>query len=355
MNLLDRYIVVSILKSVALVVMVLLGIFSFVEFVGQLDDVGTANYELMDALIYVVFRIPRLTFLMLPAAALLGALLSLGNLAVHRELVVMRVSGVSRFRLLGAVAIAGLILSVIMAMLGDSFAPSLDAYGRQLRSQALFDQGSLTNSRAVWLKEGDSIFSFRREPNSLAFGSLYLFELDGPYELAQVARADSAEIDSGSRWLLANYAESIFAAEGVSANAERATIRDYGLTPELLGLSEIRHDLLSSENLKRYIAYLQDNDLDANRYLTAYWARMADIASALLMTILALPFVFGGLRTAGAGARLIVGLMIGLGYYVSTRVLANGVEVFELDPFVVAWVPSGLLLIVTAIALARVR
>jgi len=355
MNLLDRYIVVSILKSVALVVFVLLGIFSFVEFVGQLDDVGTANFSMTDALIYVAFRVPRLTFLMLPAAALLGALLSLGNLAVHRELVVMSVSGVSRFRLLGAVAIAGLILSIIMAMLGDSFAPSLDAYGRQLRSRALLDNSALSSSRAVWLKEGDSIFSFRREPNSLAFGSLYLFEMNGPYELAEIARADSAEIDSGSRWLLANYAETVFEDGGVATNVERATIRDYGLTPELLGLSEIRHDLLSTENLKRYIAYLQDNDLDANRYLTAYWARMADIASALLMTMLALPFVFGGLRTAGAGARLIVGLMIGLGYYVSTRVLANGVEVFDLDPFVVAWVPSGLLLIVTALALSRVR
>jgi len=355
MNLLDRYIVVSILKSVALVVVVLLGIFSLVEFVGQLDDVGTANFQMTDALIYVAFRVPRLTFLMLPAAALLGALLSLGNLAVHRELVVMSVSGVSRLRLLGAVAIAGLILSIIMAMLGDSFAPSLDAYGRQLRSQAMLDGSALANSRAVWLKEGDSIFSFRREPNSLAFGSLYLFELNGPYALTQIARADSAEIDSGSRWLLANYAETVFADTGVATNVERATIRDYGLTPELLGLSEIRHDLLSTENLKRYIAYLQDNDLDANRYLTAYWARMADIASALLMTMLALPFVFGGLRTAGAGARLIVGLMIGLGYYVATRVLANGVEVFDLDPFVVAWVPSGLLLIVTAIALSRVR
>jgi lipopolysaccharide export LptBFGC system permease protein LptF len=35
--------------------------------------------------------------------------------------------------------------------------------------------------------------------------------------------------------------------------------------------------------------------------------------------------------------------------------LANGVEVFELDPFVVAWVPSLVLLSITAIALSRIR
>jgi lipopolysaccharide export system permease protein len=73
------------------------------------------------------------------------------------------------------------------------------------------------------------------------------------------------------------------------------------------------------------------------------------------MTVLALPFVVGGLRSASTGARLVVGLVIGLGYYVTTRVLANGVEVFELDPFVVAWVPSLLLLLITGLALLRIR
>jgi lipopolysaccharide export system permease protein len=354
-NVLDRYIVASILKSVTVVMLVLLGIVSFVEFVGQLDDVGTSQYQLQDALSYVAFRIPRLTFTLLPVAALLGALLSLGNLAVHHELVVMSVSGVSRIRLMGAVGIAGLILTIIMAMLGDSFAPSLDAYGRQMRARAMLDTGDLATARAAWLKEGDDIFSFRREPGSLGFGSVYLFEFDRDGLLSVVARADSAEIDSGNRWLLANYAETRFSDEGVQADSERATVKSYNLTPELLGLSEVRYDLLSTDNLKRYIAYLEQNDLDAGRYLTAYWARMADIVSALLMTILALPFVSGGLRSAGAGARLMVGLVIGLGYYVGTRVLAGGVEVFDLDPFVVAWVPSLLLLITTGIALSRVR
>ena len=79
MNLLDRYIVISVLKGVALVVSVLLGIVTFVELVGQLDDMGTSNYGLEDAIIYVAFRIPRLLFLMLPAAALLGALLLLAG------------------------------------------------------------------------------------------------------------------------------------------------------------------------------------------------------------------------------------------------------------------------------------
>lgn len=355
MNVLDRYIAISVLKGVLIVVLVLLGIVTFVEFVGQLDDIGTAQYELADALVYVALRIPRLIFVMLPAAALLGALLSLGNLAVHHELTVMRTNGVSRLRLLGAVGLAGLALAVFMALLGDSFAPSLDAYGRQLRAEATLDESSLANARSIWLKEGDSIFSFRPGIDRFGFGQVYLFEFDRDGMLEQVARADSAQIDSSQRWLLANYVETSFGEQRIDATSERTSVRNYDLSPELLGLSEVRHDLLSTASLKRYIAYLQQNDLDANRYLTAYWARMADIVSALLMTLLALPFVVGGLRSAGTGARLVVGLVIGLSYYVTTRVLANGVEVFELDPFVVAWVPSLVLLSITAIALSRIR
>ena len=52
---------------------------------------------------------------------------------------------------------------------------------------------------------------------------------------------------------------------------------------------------------------------------------------------------------------MIVGLVIGLGYYVLGEVSANSGEVFSLDPVVVAWAPSGLLLIITALAVLRLR
>ncbi|MGE4658341.1 MAG: LptF/LptG family permease, partial [Gammaproteobacteria bacterium] len=103
MNLLDRYIIGAVLKGVAIVVCVLLAVGTFIEFIGQLDDVGKANYELDTALTYITLRTPRLIFQMLPAAALVGALFSLGNFAVHRELVVMRAAGVSRLRLIVSV------------------------------------------------------------------------------------------------------------------------------------------------------------------------------------------------------------------------------------------------------------
>ena len=355
MRVLRRYIFFGVLKSVALVLGVLLCVGAFIEFSGQLNDVGVARYGLPEAMTYVALRMPRTVFEILPASALLGALLSLGNLAVHRELIVMRASGVSRFGLLGAVGMAGVALMGVMILLGESLAPSLGAYARELRTQALHDDLDLADAQSAWLKDGDRIINFKRNIGALEFsGGVFLFEVSDQ-SLKQIARADSADIDAGNRWVLANYEETSFTPEGVRVNHELDSRKEYGLSPDLLGLSVVRQDLLDTPSLERYIRYLQDNGLDASGYLIAYWTRMASVVSVVIMTVLALPFVLGGLRSAGQGARLVVGLVIGLGYYVGAQVLANSGQVFDLDPRFVAWAPVALLATVTVAALARVR
>ncbi len=356
MTTLRRYLIVAIYKGVATALAVMVTVGAAIEFVGQLGDVGTGDYGLSQALMFVALRLPRLVFETMPAAALIGALLGLGNLAVHRELVVMRASGVSMPQLLGAVALAGFGLSVVMALLGESLAPTLGAYAREMRTQALHEDVDLADGQSAWLKQGNTILNVRRSPGEFGYrGGVLLFELRGDDALAQIARADSAEIDSYNRWVLANFGETSFFEDRVEARREREAVLESELSPELLNFAVVRPDLLDKTGLENYIRYLRANDLDANRYLVAYWSRIADVVAVALMTVLALPFVFGGLRSAGQGARMLVGLVIGLGYYVLGELLENSGEVFDLDPLVVAWAPSALLLAAIALALARTR
>lgn len=356
MLLLRRYIVLAVLRGVGTALLVVVAVAACIELVGQLNDVGTGNYDFRDAAAFVALRLPRTVFETLPAAALIGALLALGNLAVHHELVVMRASGVSPFDMLVAVGMAGVSLAVLMVLLGESLAPSLGAYASELRTRELVDNEHVANGRATWLRDGDRILSLRRRPGDFGYGGgVLLFELGGDARLDKIARADSAQIDANNRWVLSNYAETEFASDAFVGRTERVSPQAYSLNPDLLELSVVRQDLLDTPALRRYIDYLQENGLDARRYLIAYWARIANVVSVALMTVLALPFVFGGLRSAGRGARLLVGLLIGLGYYVVGEVLVSGGEVYDLDPLVVAWAPSAALLIVALVGFARIR
>jgi len=356
LNRLASYIIVGVLKGTAFVAFALVSVAAVIEFVGQLDDVGLASYGLDDALLFVALRIPHKIFDVLPAAALLGALLSLGNMAVHRELVVMRTTGVSHYRLLGAVGTAGVVLLIVMLLLGESLAPSLGAYARSMRADALLEEVDTASTRSTWFKHEDRIFSLQQPRETGEYNqAAKIFELDGPTSLRQLARADSVTTVNSETWELRGYAETSFGTDTTTARREARIDQDFGLDPELLALSEVRVDLLDTPALVDYIAYLERNGLDASSYLAAYWGRIANGASVVLMAILALPFVLGGLRSAGTGARMVVGLVIGLGYYVFVRLSAQIGEVFSIDPVVAAWAPGGLLLLITLVAVLRLR
>ena len=245
-----------------------------------------------------------------------------------------------------------------MVLLGESLAPSLGAYASELRTRAMHDDIALAKGQATWLRDGDRIVSLRRQAGDLGYGGgVLMFEI-GP---EQALNADRARRLGGSR-----LRESLGAVElSRETSFERRTAspsaanesrrRRTASIPICLELSVVREDLLDTPSLVRYIGYLEANDLDAHRYLVAYWSRIASVVSVVVMTVLALPFVFGSLRSAGAGARLVVGLIVGLTYYVAGEVLTSGGEVYGLDPLVIAWAPSALLMLVTAVAFARIR
>lgn len=357
MSRLSSYIVFGVLKGTTLVAIALVAVASVIEFVSQLDDVGHASYGLTEALLYVSLRIPRKIFDVLPAAALLGSLLSLGNMAVHRELVVMRTSGVSQYRLLGSIGAAGVVLLLIMLLVGESLAPSLGDYARSMRADALLDDVDTASPTSTWFKDGDRIFNLQRPRNGREFElAVNLFELDADDGgLRAMSEAGSVTPVGSNVWEMRDFAETRFVADGTVARRMPAIQQDFGLSTELLELSEVREDLLDTPELNRYIEYLESNGLDASRYLAAYWGRIANGVSVVWMAILALPFVLGSLRSAGTGARMVVGLIIGLGYYVLGELSARTGEVFAIDPVVAAWAPSMVLLALTVVAVVRLR
>jgi len=112
---------------------------------------------------------------------------------------------------------------------------------------------------------------------------------------------------------------------------------------------------LSARGLISYISYLRRNELSAQRYETELWSRVARTVTVIVMPVLALAVVFGSLRSAGSGGRLMIGVLIGLAYFLASEMTANSGQVFNLNPALVTWLPSFALILVTGFALTRVR
>jgi lipopolysaccharide export system permease protein len=345
----------AIMSMTGLVLGVLLGLFVFIEFVGELDDVGTGDYNILQALLFAVLKLPNMANIMLPMAVLMGALLGLGSLANHSELVAIRAAGVSTRRLAGAVMATGLVLTLVALVLGEYVGPPLDRYARQMRTAAKHSQTGVSTGQSVWVRDGNTILNISQLTDDFRFGGVFVFKMSPDGDLASIGRADSAGVNDENEWVLNNFAESIFVKDGVVTRRSRRSLQKNNLSADLVGLAVVRPSSLSGLNLYRYIRYLERNGLDAQRYAVAFWNRIASAVAVTPMCILALPFVFGRMRSAGTGARMVVGLIIGLAYFLGSRSLADGGLVFDLNPALVAWLPTIALVGVTALAVQRVR
>jgi lipopolysaccharide export system permease protein len=333
---------------------VLLALAGLFEFIAELDDVKN-DYDTPQAILYAILRLPILAFELMPVAALIGSLLGLGAIAANSEIIVMRSAGLSVSRLAGMVALTGFVMLVFTALIGEFIGPPLDYYARDMRAEARYGQEEERVGNATWVKDGPVYLHLEHVNSEFEFGSIYVYRFDENDALQSIAKAENSIIDSNDRWRLENMRETQFNDDGVQVVQTNITVQAFEVDSELLGNALVKPLSLSLRGMLGYIDYLKRNALDARQYETELWYRVSRTVSIMIMPILALAFVFGSLRTGGTGSRLMIGVVIGLAYYLLSEMLASSGQVFDLNPALIAWLPTIVLLIVTSIALARIR
>jgi len=355
MRIIRGYLFRTILATTGLVLAVLLSLGAFIEFVGQLDDIGVGDYGLLDAIGRVMLQMPTILAELLPVATLLGALLGLGTLASRSELIVLRAAGISPRGLARSVVTTGVIIALVGAALSLYLAPPLERYGRQQRELAKFGQAGISAGDGAWIRDADTILNVTPPTDAHPAGNVFVFRLGDDGTLEAIGRADSVRAGSDRRWLLRNYAESRFTPTAIQATVSPEAVALEGVNPDLLGLTVVREETMTGAALWRYVQYLKRSGLDARSYEVAFWTRIASAFAVPLMCVLAVPFVLGPLRSGGAGSRMLAGLAIGLAWFLVSRTLADGGEVWNLNAVATAWLPTVLLAIATGIVLGRTR
>ena len=281
MQILNRYLFNAIAGATAMVILVLASLGVFIEFVGQLDDLGEGNYDLWKAIQYVALKMPRLIVGLLPVSVLLGSLLGLGALASGSELIIMRAAGISPMRMARSVAVTGIVIALIGGVVAEFMAPQMDLYARQMRAVAKSGEADITGSSA-WLRDGNLIFNVRPSIDGIDFGGVYVFRVSEGVFLSGIGRGDSVQSDEDDEWSLSNYKESEFVTAGVTIGTEVEQERVAKLT-DLLSITAVRESSLTGQELRAYVKHLKANGLDADRYEIALWTRVATMVGVAVM------------------------------------------------------------------------
>ncbi|MGA7539327.1 MAG: LptF/LptG family permease, partial [Steroidobacteraceae bacterium] len=326
MSVLDRYIVRTVFGAVVLVMAVLLVLGGLFLFISQQGDIGVGHYTVADALWYTLLNLPQQVYQLLPITALIGSVIGFGQLARGSEITVIRATGVSVTRLAGTALIAAALLILFEGALGE-WAPQLQEAANQQKAFSQFNSIGFGGGTGAWVRDGDLILNVARQSGSRQFAGMQVFELSPQHTLLSIGRAASATAVGHHTWMLGGYTESRFLygsagapatqagceqpaaqcrpppVDRVTASAPSRKELQSNLTAGFLGLAVQDPEQLTLSSLWQLIGYFHANSLDARQYLFAFWSKIARTVAIAFSVLLAIPFVLGSMRSAGAGTR----------------------------------------------------
>lgn len=354
MEIIDRYIGKYISLSVLGALLVMFTLLTLIGFAGETSTIGRANYTLWKAVAYVLLVAPQNLYQLFPLISLLGTMMGLGMLSSHRELIAIRAAGVSIARIAGSALKTGVILVSFAIFVGEVIAPPAIQYAKLKRVNAINEKISLNTDYGLWARDGQTYIHVRRveEDGQLIGINLYMF--DDKHELTETVSAASADYVE-DHWLLHRVTQRRISEDTIDKQFHQTMQWKSLLNPEVVNVVSVTPEDLSIWKLRGYIDYLLDNQLDAREYQLSFWNKILMPVTIAVMIVLAVPFVFGTLRDAGAGQRLVVGFLIGLGFYIFSQLIANMGLVYGIPPVIAAIIPTMVMLAISLFLLYRTR
>ena len=351
----DRYLARSVVLPTITVLALLVVLNSVYRFIDEQGSVREGSYSSLQALQFVALTMPQQLFDMMPAAVLLGAMVGLGELARGSEITAFRAAGVSVARIGLSVGAVSMLLLLLTAFISEYVAPQAAAIARRQRATALTDHSGGLQGTNVWLREGRKFIRVDARAGAHVAPDLTTLEVSPEGDrLMAVGHADDVTVDPEGTWRMRGYRRFTYGDGGIKLVIEPQARLETRAGMFLTDVA-VEPDDRSMTELIALRRHLRSNGQDAHSFEFALWSRGARTVAIVFCALLALPFAFGGMRTAGAGKRIVIAIGIGFAFILAQQIVESGAVLTTLPPALLACLPTLLLGTVTALLLWRLR
>jgi LPS export ABC transporter permease LptF/LPS export ABC transporter permease LptG len=371
--LLDLYVSGQYLRIFFLGLVSLLGVFYISTFMDLADKLFRGSATTSMILQYFFYQTPQYVFYIIPMAALVATLVTIGLLTKSSELIVMRACGISLYRTAAPLLLFGAAASAVLFGLQEQVIAysnrEADRLNRLIRGFPPASFGAL-DRRWMIGQNGDVYHYDLFDASKNEFHQFTVYRVDpARWDLHAVTRAthvalaqsDGADGRPTWEWV---------GTDGWSRDLSRTTKNDVVKTvvayspfanrplslepPSYFKNDEPIAELMTYGQLKRYVAQLQVGGYDVMRYMVELQRKIAFPFVTVVLTLLAVPFaVTTGRRGAlyGIGAAIILAIVYWLLVSVCAALGAGGL----LPPVLAAWTPNILFAAAAAYLILTVR
>ena len=291
----------------------------------------------------------------MPASALIGSLFVLGSMANNHEITAMRAAGLSVLDIIKSVLLAGLILVIIAILVGEFVAPDAEKKAQTLKASMDGKQITLNDLYGLWLREGKRFINVRKIEHNGDLSDISIYDIDDNRHLYQNTHAERAIFLGNKEWRLEDIKQSTISIEQITASGSKEQLWKSSISPDLLDLSVVNPDNLSLLDLSKYIDFLKHNRQKSQEFELAFWGRVVNPLVTFIMLLVSAPFVIGIKRGISMGGRLLIGVVIGMSFNIIDSIVGHLGLIYNINPILVAFTPSLLVLAIAIYALRRVH
>lgn len=344
-GLLDRYVTKIYLHWMVLAFVGLLGLSYVVTFLDLADKLFKEETTLLKLLTFFWYVTPQYVSYVLPIAALVATLVTIGLLTRTSELTVMKACGISLYRMALPILGFSLVWSALLFALGEGVLAQANRRAESLNQEIRTGQARPLGTAAdrAWLvNEDGDIYHYRRfdaERNEVEGLSVYEFT-GRPWSLARRTHAAHAAFDG--HWRGRDVWSRDFAADGGDVpapehDAERAL--PAVAPPEVFSSELPEAELMNYRELRQHVLDLRTLGFDVVALVVELHRKVSFPFVTFILTLIAVPFaVTVGPRGAlyGVGA----GIVLGFTYWIVLSLFGALGAAGVLLPATAAWAPN---------------
>jgi LPS export ABC transporter permease LptG/LPS export ABC transporter permease LptF len=346
--LMDVYILRTFFYFFAILLAGFIVIFDAFTLFDLLGDIARNHIPFLTVVNYFRFLIPLMVYRLVPLAALVATLVSLGNLAKNNESTAFKASGVSLYRLCFPLILAGVILALGMFLLDDTFLPRAtqrqDALRNLIKGKPAQTYFHPTHE---WIfGENMKVFNYRvYDPDQNLFGGISIFELDpNTFQMRRRVYANRARWERDlNAWILESGWVRDFSGDRVTRYApfNVLSLPEFREAPSYFNREVRQSYQMNWSQLSAYIRALRQAGFETAQLTVQWHEKFAFPLIAAIIVFLGAPFAFlVGTRGAVGGLALAVG--IGIAYWATSALFEAMGAVGQLPPLLAGWAPDGI-------------
>ncbi len=357
-NTFDRYVSREFFRYFALVLSALVVVYVL----GLLVDVIPSAIEnrIKGKLVvnYVGNEMPQILFHMLPLATLMATLINFALLSKTSELIAAKAGGISMYRVSIPIVLIGFFVSLFCFGIQEYLLPYTNRRASELRDQ-IKDRPVQTHNllnRRWMLGQDERIYNYAYyDAQERLFSGLAVYEFDpNRFSLTQRFYAQTAAWDpTSASWTMRDGWLRHFNGQAGIERFDELGMRAME-PPDYFTKERRQSSQMTYLELAEYIGELSQAGFDVVRLKVALHSKVSFPLAALVTLLIGVPFSFTPGKK-GALYGIGIAIVVGLTYYITTRVFAFMGDSAFLPPLMAAWAPNVLFGVAALYALFEVK